>query len=62
MLKYLPSVLPLVVAVAVAFGPQLQALLAGHPAAAAIVGALYAVLAHALPSPVAQSEPEAPKQ
>lgn len=52
MQKYILSVIPIVSAAIVAASPQIQAALAAHPLAAAIVSAVYAVLAHFAPSPL----------
>lgn len=53
MKKYLPTILAVLSAVAVAVTPTIQAALSHHPEAATIVAALYAVIAHWLPSPAA---------
>jgi hypothetical protein len=52
MKNWWPSVLAAVVAVVTAVAPWLQTLVSHHPALAAVLGALYAILAHVLPSPV----------
>ena len=55
MTKYLPTVIAIVTAAAVAAAPSIQGLLANHPTASTIVAAIYAIVAHFLPSPVAPS-------
>jgi hypothetical protein len=56
MTKFLPSILPLLIAAATAAAPFVQGWMAEHPTAMTIAGAVYMVLAHMLPSPVAQTE------
>jgi hypothetical protein len=51
MQKYILSLIPIIVAAAVAVAPQVQGALGHHPVASVIVGAAYAILAHWAPSP-----------
>lgn len=55
--KYWPSILPAIVAVWGIYGTQVQHLVSSHPEVSAVVGALYAILAHLMPSPVSASKP-----
>ena len=56
MAKFIPSFIPILIALAVAVAPYIQAWMGAHPMAMTLLGALYAVLTHLLPSPVAQKE------
>lgn len=49
----LPTIIAALTAVAVAVAPQIQAILAAHPTISVIVAAVYAIIAHWLPSPAA---------
>ena len=49
----LPTIIAALTAVAVAVAPQIQAVLAAHPTISVIVAAVYAIIAHWLPSPAA---------
>jgi hypothetical protein len=49
-LKLLPSILPLVLAVAAVFEPSAQAFVAAHAGLASVLAALVAIINHALPS------------
>ena len=51
MSRYLPTIIAALSAVAVAVTPAVQAALAHHPAVSTIVAAVYAIVAHWLPSP-----------
>jgi len=52
-MTYLPSILAAVMAVASVFAGPVQALIAAHPAVAGVLAAVYAIMAHFLPSPAA---------
>jgi hypothetical protein len=52
-MKYLQSIIPILVMVGVALMPQLQAVISAHPTVAAIVAAVLAVANHLTTSPVA---------
>lgn len=51
MKKYLPSILAAASALLTIFTPQIQALIASHPALSASLAAVYAIISHLLPSP-----------
>ena len=51
MMTYLPSILAALVGVAAVFAAPVQEYIAHHPAIAAVVAALAAILTHFLPSP-----------
>jgi hypothetical protein len=51
---YLPSIVSALIAVLSIFSGQVQGLIVTHPAIAAALGSLYAILAHLLPSPVSK--------
>ncbi len=55
-LKWLPVVVSAVLILAAGFSPQVQALIAAHPALIIVLTQLDKLLHFALPSPVAQSE------
>lgn len=57
MSKYLPTIIAIVTAAAVAATPAIQTVLAAHPTVSVIVAALYAILTHWLPSPVTPPTP-----
>ena len=50
--KYWPSILPILTVLFTAVTPLLQAEISSHPAVAAAVAGLYAVLAHLKQSPI----------
>lgn len=52
--SYLPSIVSALIAVLSIFSTDVQGLITSHPAIATSLGALYAILAHLLPSPVVQ--------
>ena len=52
--SYLPSIVSALIAVLSIFSSDIQALITAHPAIATSLGALYAILAHLLPSPVSK--------
>ena len=52
--SYLPSIVSALIAVLSIFSTDIQALITSHPAIATSLGALYAILSHLLPSPVAK--------
>jgi len=54
--KYWPSVLPAVVALWGVYGTQVQSFVSAHPEVAAVVGGLYAIFTHLMPSPVVASK------
>jgi hypothetical protein len=51
-MKYLPTIIAVITAVAGILAPQLQALIAHHPGASTLLLSVYAVLTHLLPSPL----------
>lgn len=53
-MKYLPTIIAAVSAAAIAIAPVVRADLGAHPEAAGIVAAIYAIMSHFLPSPVAK--------
>ncbi len=53
-MKWIPSIITVVVAAATAFAPQLQHLVGSHKDISDIVIGLYAILGHMLPSPLAK--------
>ena len=55
-MKYLPSIITLIVVVAESLSPQLQELVSKNPVLVVVLGGVYAILKHMLPSPVAQKE------
>jgi len=55
-MKYLPSVLAALIAAVAAVAAPLQSEISHHPEVAAVLGAAYAILAHLLPSPIAESK------
>ncbi len=52
--SYLPSIVSALIAVLSIFSTDIQGLIMSHPAIASSLGALYAILAHLLPSPVSK--------
>ena len=50
-MKYLPSIIAALSALAGLFAPQVQALVAAHPSVALVMSGLYAIFAHFMPSP-----------
>ena len=56
MMKFLPSILSALVALSGVASPQLQEVVSAHPALVLCLGAVYGILKHMLPSPLAQSE------
>ena len=50
-MKYLPSVISILVMLASAFALPIQHAVAAHPEAGVIVAGLYAILAHISPQP-----------
>ena len=50
-MKYLPSIVAILVAVATAMADPIQALIAAHPSLAALLAAVGAIVAHLSPSP-----------
>jgi len=52
--SYLPSIVSALVAVLSIFSADVQGLISSHPAIASSLGALYAILAHLMPSPIVQ--------
>jgi hypothetical protein len=52
--KFVPSIIPILVLVASTFAPQVQVFITGHPSAALILGGVYSILSHLLPSPLKQ--------
>lgn len=51
-MKYLPTIISVLVMLATTFAPQLQHLISLHPEAGVIIGGLYAILAHFSPQPL----------
>ena len=58
MMKWLPTVLTLLVLVAGAVAQPVQDFVSLHPMLALVLGSVYAMLKHFLPSPVAPKKPE----
>jgi len=58
MTKYLPSVVPVVVALLTAITPTIQDWFTKHPTIGIATAAVYAVVAHWLPSPTAKTGDE----
>ncbi len=58
--NWLPSVLPVLVMVATAYSTQIQQYLAQNPTPAAVLGCLYAILTHLLPSPIKDPKDQPP--
>ena len=54
-MNLIPSILTALLTIAGLFTPQIQSALSAHPQAALVVGGVYAVLNHLMPSPVASS-------
>jgi len=54
MSKYLSSILSLLAVVATFVAPQIQTAISAHPAFAAVLAAVVAIVNHFLPSPVAR--------
>ena len=52
--KYLPSIVSIVVLVAGTFSQPVQEAIAAHPNLALVLGGVYSVLSHLLPSPLKQ--------
>ena len=50
-MKWLPSILSAVAALASVFSADLQGVIAAHPAVAGVLGALSVILAHVAPPP-----------
>lgn len=55
-LSYLPSIIGAVSAVAGLFSADLQGLVAAHPTLALVLGGIYSIFSHLMPSPVAPSK------
>lgn len=51
MTKWLPSILPILLLAADQFSSAVQSFLVGHPKMAVLIAAVYAVIAHLIPSP-----------
>jgi hypothetical protein len=57
LMNYLPSAVAALVSILTIFQPTIQGLVASHPAIAASLGALYAILTHIIPgSPIPGSD------
>jgi hypothetical protein len=54
-MNWLMSLIALAGSAATIFTPQIQHAVAGHPAIASVLGALFAVVAHVMPSPTGAS-------
>jgi hypothetical protein len=52
-MKYLPSILAALSALAAIFAPQVQGLVAAHPTLSIVLTSVLAIVSHFLPSPVA---------
>ena len=51
MKKWLPSLIAIATGAAAILAPELQAVIAAHPVVASVLGSLYAIMSHLLPSP-----------
>ena len=54
LLKLLPTVISAIVGILSFFSADIQGFIMAHPAVAAILGAIYAIFTHILPSPVSK--------
>jgi hypothetical protein len=52
--SYLPSIVSALIAVLSIFSADIQGLITSHPAIAASLASLYAILSHLMPSPVSK--------
>lgn len=52
-MQLLPSILAAIIGTASIFSPQLNGVVSNHPAVAGVLAAVYAILSHLLPSPLA---------
>lgn len=55
MTKWLPTVIAAATALAAIFAPSVQGTVAAHPELSTILAAIYAIVAHFLPSPTSTS-------
>lgn len=55
-MKWIQSLIPVLVMVGVAFVPQLQTVVSAHPTVATVLAAVLAVLNHLTTSPVAPAK------
>ena len=54
MSQYIPSIVAALTALATIFTPEIQQAVVSHPAWASTLAAIYAIIAHLIPSPVAK--------
>ena len=54
-MKWIQTILPILVLVATVLAPQVQGLISAHPTVAVILAAVLSVLNHLTPSPVAST-------
>ena len=54
MSQYIPSIVAAVTALVTIFTPEIQQVVVNHPAWASTLAAIYAIMTHLMPSPVAK--------